>query len=1018
MRMSNENRSVGVKLGGRLLLGCAVAALSTSAAFAQVTAPIGEPPTVPPEAAAPEPAQQGKDIIVTGSRIGRRDYQSDSPISTISGSALATTGQPSLDKAIGELPQFAAAQGAAEVGDVQGGIGFAGGQANADLRGLGANRSLILLDGRRLMPSAPDGSIDLNTIPSLLIENVEVITGGASATYGSDAVAGVVNFKLRHNFSGLELSSQLGGATQGDGRTSQFGALLGGNFADDRGNAVVAFEYSDREAVTGASRPFFRNIRQLNRPPEGEILSGNFGSSGAPAIAAVNTVLARYPGTTPIAGAGAYRGGIGVNTDQSVFTTLATPNCVQNYRGLGSIPGLNISANCTQVQVALGNYFDVQVPLKKYNAFAGASYNLTSDITAYAQFNFLETTSRDTTGPGSTKASGSIILNVPQNSPFVTGNADLQTILGSITPTPTGPLKVTKLLSAFGSRVETFKYDVWQAVAGLKGTIPGTHLTFDVYGSLGHSQFDNVGYGDVSLSRLNKILNGTADGAGCTGYAYNALGNGRVSAACLAYAGRTIQNTNTQTQQVIEGTISGSVFALPAGDLKFAVGADYRKDDFNYQPDNALIIGDSIPYDSITAASGQQSVKEAFGELLVPILKDRSFTKDLTLDLGYRYSKYDRFAGKSTYKADVSWAPIEEIRFRGGYSIAFRAPSLLDLLGPTTVGQINIGPLPSAGDPCAFTSSLRTGANGSKVAALCVAQGVPSNQIATYTYGSVSAGGTSGANVLLTPENAKTWSAGVVLDPRLSSPLFSRLQLSIDYYNISLTDAIGTLNATDLLPRCFNADGFSNPTYSLNNAYCGRVTRDPATGTIVNIGAGKFNFATYKVDGVDTQLSWRIGLDAFGASSDAGAIEINSIVSYTRGYRVAGLFGSPTLNYAGSAGFGGVGGGISHPKWKANTSLTYVNDFFSITGRWRYIDKMIHSDVVANATATTPGVPAYSYFDLNATFNVQKRFSFGLGVNNLTDKAPPFISAAPLTTDAATYDVIGRRWFVTTKVKF
>ena len=958
------------------------------------------------------------DIIVTGSRIGRRDYQSNSPISTIGGAALATSGQPSLDKAIGELPQFSAAQGAAEVGDVQGGIGFSGGQSNGDLRGLGANRSLTLLDGRRLMPSAPDGSIDLNTIPTLLIENVEVITGGASATYGSDAIAGVVNFKLRHNFSGLEISTQLGGATEGDGRTGQVGAIIGGNFGDKRGNAVFAFEYSDRAAVTGANRPFFRDIRQLNRPPEGEILAGNFGSSGAPTIAAVNAVLAGYPGTTPIAGTGAYRGAIGVNSDQSIFTTLATPNCVQNYRGLGAIPGLNISSNCTQVQVALGNYFDVQVPLKKYNAYAGVSYELSDEITAYFQFNYLESTARDTTGPGSTKASGRIILNVPQNSPFVTGNPRLQAILSSIAPAPTGPLKITKLLTAFGNRVETFKYDVWQAVGGLKGKIPGTELSYDIYASLGRSQFTNTGFGDVSLSRVNKILDGTADGAGCTGFAWNALGNNAISAACLAYAGRTIHNTNTHNQTVIEGTISGALFTLPAGDLKFAVGADYRHNQFDYEPDNALIIADSIPYDAISAASGEQNVKEAFGELFVPLFKDQPFAKDLSLDLGYRYSKYDNFSGKSTWKADLSWAPIEQLRFRGGYSIAFRAPSLLDLSGPTTIGQVNIGPLPSAGDPCATTSSLRTGANGLKVAALCVAQGVPSSAISTYTYGSVSAGGTSGANALLTPENAKTWSVGAVLDPRFSGPLFSRLQLSVDYYNISVTDAIGTLSATDILPRCFNSDGASNPTYSLTNAYCARITRDPATGTIVNIGAGKFNFATYKVDGIDTQLAWRIGLDAFGAPPEAGSFEINSVVSYTKGYKVAGLFGSPTLNYAGSAGFGGVGGGISHPKWKANTSLTYVNDKFSITGRWRYIDKMVHSDVVANAAATTPGIPAYSYFDVNIAFNVAKRFMFGLGVNNLTDKTPPFISAASLTTDAATYDVIGRRWYVSGKVKF
>ncbi|MEO7246884.1 MAG: TonB-dependent receptor, partial [Novosphingobium sp.] len=640
---------------------------------------------------------EAPEIVVTGSLISRQDYKANSPISTISSESIATTGQPSLDRAIGELPQFAGAQGAAEVGDAQGKLGFSGGQSYGDLRGIGPNRSLVLLDGRRLMPSSPDGAIDLNTIPTALIENVEVITGGASATYGSDAIAGVVNFKLKRKFSGLELSAQHGGTTRGDGATNQISALVGGNFADGRGNAVLAFEYSDRAEVKGSSRPFFQNIRQLNRPPEGEVLFGNFGSSGAPTIAAVNTVLAGYPGTTPIAGTGAYTGAIGVNTNGTIFTTLAGANCVQNYKGLGTIPGANISSNCTTVQVALGNYFDVQVPLKKYNAFGRVTYDLDDNLAVYAQFGFTETSAEDTTAPGSTKGSGRLIFNVPQNSPFVTGNAGLQTILSSITPAPTGPLKVTKLLTAFGNRVATYKYDVWQALGGLKGKVPGTSLDFNVYASFGRSLAITTGYGDASLSAVNSILNGTATAAGCTGYAWNALGNNPLSAGCLAYAGRTLHNTNIQTQKMVEATIQGKLFSLPAGPVKFALGADHRVVDFDFQPDSALISGDTIPYDAVTAASGKQTVSEAFGELLVPLLADQPFAQELSLDLGYRYSKYDKFAGAHTWKADLSWAPIDAVRFRGGYSVAIRAPSLLDLFGPKTVGQFNIGPTPNAG---------------------------------------------------------------------------------------------------------------------------------------------------------------------------------------------------------------------------------------------------------------------------------------------------------------------------------
>jgi outer membrane receptor protein involved in Fe transport len=960
--------------------------------------------------------EQLAEIVVTGSLITRRDFQSNSPISTISSSAIEAAGQPSLDRAIGELPQFAASQGASEVGDAQGSIGFAGGQAYSDLRGLGPNRSLVLLDGRRLMSSSPDGSIDLNTIPTALIENVEVITGGASAAYGSDAVAGVVNFKLRRNFSGFEITAQHGATSRGDGQTNTISALMGGAFADQRGHALLAIEYSDRATVAGSDRPFFAGIRQLARPPDGIIAAGNYGG-GAPTIAAVNSVLASYPGTTPIAGTGSYTGAIGVNTDGTIFTDLAGTNCVQNYRGLGAVKGLNISANCRQVQVALGQYFAVLVPLTKHSAFASINYELSDHVTAYSDFNFLESTAIDQTGPGSSKAS--VPLLVPQNSPFVTGNAGLQQILSSITPSPTGNIIVTKLLNALGNRVEQFKYDVWQGLFGLKGGIPGSELKWDVYSSYGHSLFNNYNYGDASLSAITTVLNGTANftgaGGACKGYAWNPFGNNPLSPGCLQYVGRTSHNVNDQSQSIFQGTLQGPLFHLPAGDLSFAVGADHRKTSFSYLPDSLLVTNDSLPYGSINAAAGQQSVSEVFGELLVPVLKDRALAKDLSLDLGYRHSSYDRSGGAGTYKGDVSWKPFNALRVRGGYSVAIRAPSLGDLYGPTSVGQLSIGTGPNAGDPCAVGSVYRTGANAAQVQALCIAQGIPAALYPTYTYGVASVSGSDGSNPNLTPERAKTYSFGFVFTPQLGGAESGDLQLSVDYYHIKITDAIGSLLLTDILPRCFNSDGASNSGYSVANAYCQRIARDPLTGVILLGQQGLFNFATYTVAGIDTQLNWRFGLDKLGMPAAAGHIEVTTMASYLKDYTVAGLLGSPTLNYAGSVGFGGVGGDISHPHWKINNVLTYVKDPLSVSLVWRYIGNMIHSDQVASPASTTAGVPSYSYLDLNAHYEINKRFTVGIGVTNLTDKTPPFVSAAPLTTDAATYDVIGRTWFASIK---
>lgn len=995
------------------LLAASITAAFPSAAAAQEQAA--------DETAAEEAANDDQaDIVVTGSLIARRDSISSSPISTVGADMLAQTASPSLDRVIGQLPQFSGAQGAAEVGDTQGTIGFAGGQSYSDLRGLGPNRSLVLLDGRRLMSSAPDGAIDLNTIPSSLIGSVEVITGGASATYGSDAVAGVVNFRLRTNLDGLELSAKTGITSRGDGETLSLSAAFGSDFADDRGSFIFAFEYADRNTVAGRDRPFFANIRQLARPPEGIIAAGNYGG-GAPTIASVNAILAQYPGTTPIAGTGLYNGALGVNGDGTIFTTLAGSNCVQNYRGLnGGTLGLNISPNCRQVQVALGQYFGVQVPLTRYNAFARATYDISDSITAYGQFNYLNSRATTQTGPASSKPS--VPLLVPRNSPFVTGNAALQQILGSITAAPTGNIIVTKLINDLGNRVEPFEYDVWQALFGVEGDISDTDLRWNVYGSYGKSRYVNDMFGEGSLAAVTTVLNGTANFRGssgtCIGYAWNPFGLTPMSAGCLEYVGRVNHSTNNQSQTVVEATVQGPIFTLPAGDFSFALGADYRETSFDYIPDSTLRTNDSIAYGLVTPASGTQKVREVFVEFLVPILEDTPFFQDLTADFGYRYSDYSQFGGQHTYKADLIWRPVEPIMLRGGYSVAIRAPSLGNLFGPTSVAQLPIGTGPNAGDPCAVGSVYRTGANASQAQALCLAQGVPTALYPTYTYGISTVPGQDGSNPNLTPERATTYSFGTVLTPRFNSGIFERVQLSVDYYHIRIKDAIGSLLLSDILPRCFNSDGVSNPSYSVNNPFCDRIARDPLTGQISLGRQGLFNFATYTVSGIDTQFNWRFGLEALGLSENAGSLELNTTASYLMDYTVAGLLGSPTLNYAGSAGFGGVGGGISHPEWKVNTSLTYTVGGFDATLVWRHISSQVHADRLTNSTSTTPSISAYNYLDFNAQYEIDERFSLGAGVTNLTDREPPFISASPLTTDAATYDVVGRTFYATLKAKF
>ena len=947
-------------------------------------------------------------IVITGSRIARRDYEAESPISTVSSATIEAAGQPSLDRAIGQIPQFEAAQGAAEVGDVQGGIGFGGGASYSDLRGVGRNRSLVLMDGRRLMPSTPDGSIDLNTIPMSLLESVEVITGGASAAYGSDAIAGVANFKLKKNFSGGEIDIQHGASTHGDAGTTHVSGIIGGKLDDGRGHAMLAFEFAQRDEVMGSQRSFFTqpSVRFLGRPPEGIIYNGGFGTgSTAPSIAAVNSVLAGYSGTTPYPGAGPYNGAIGVNTDGSIFTSVVPGSlgCAQNYKGVGSVVGARISPSCTQAGVVLGNYFAVQVPLTKYNAFANADYQLNDHVTAYGQFNFSHSSALDATSPGSTKTNNSIELYIPVSNPYVQSNPALLSLINSAyggTAPAGAQVGYSKLMFGWGNRVQTFDYDVWQALAGLKGDIPGTHLTFDVYASYGRSAYASQASGDISLSAINNVL--ANEGAG--GCNYNPFGLQQVSKACLAYAGRTENTTDLLTAKNVEATVQGPLFVMPAGDASFALGVDYRQSEFAYQPDAMFITGDSLAYGTSTPSAGAQDAKELFGELLMPMLKDRAFAKEMSVDLGYRYSKYDIFSGKSTWKADTLWNVNDTVRFRGGYSLAFRAPSLADLYAGKSVGQLSL----NGGDPCDVLSSYRTGTNATQVQALCAAQAAAAGS-KTYSFGgaNVTVPVQTGGNSLLKPETAKSWSIGTVLTPA------EGLNISVDYYSMTISGAISSLSSGQILANCYGAA--ANPSFSAGNPYCERVARDSSTGQISLLTSGLFNYNEFKLAGIDTQVDYHFDLERLGLSPGAGTMTVGSVIAYLQKYSVTASDGSAATNYAGAISdtFVTADGEnlYSHPRWKANSYLSYSHLPFAATLRWRLIGSM------QNLDDPQQPVPSVSYFDADFHYAVSNRVTVSAGINNLANKEPPYIGTLELRTDAATYDVIGRTWYVSAKMK-
>ncbi|WP_176943543.1 TonB-dependent receptor domain-containing protein [Sphingomonas sp. YR710] len=961
-----------------------------AAAFSQVVSPTpaaqGQPETSSPDAAQ---SSASSDIVVTGSRISRRDYSSASPISTVSLEAIKSTGEVTLEKSLMTLPQFGIGENSTQTG-----FGSTG-QATLNLRGLGAFRNLVLLDGRRMQPSNVQQAVDINTIPKSLIESVEVITGGASAVYGSDAIAGVVNFRTRKNFQGLMLDGQSNITGHGDGKVVDVAGTLGSNFADGRGNAVISMSYSKRNPVGFQSRAFYRENRGGTdlRIPTGAYTVG----SNAPSQAAINALFSSYG---VAAGSVSRNAALSFNADGTLFSAS---NGVFNYKG--SQGGLLFNTG-TQVN-NLNVYLTLQAPLERYTAFGRTTYELTPDITAFGQFQYANYSTQVVVESGNTA------LSIPVTNPFIP--AALSTLLAS-RANPTANLTLQKRFLEAGPRLTNRDFEVVQLVGGLQGKLTGIDGSWEVYGSHGSTSIDENQPGSVLISSLKALLNAADGGKSICAGGYNPFGVTTLSSACQSYLVASPYRKTTLKQDVIEANIQGGLLTLPGGQLRFAAGADYRRNSYATNVDRILQQADVVGVLFTSDSSGSTSVKEIYGELLVPIMKDMPFVHSLDLDLGYRYSDYNLSGGVHTYKADVTWAPVPMLLFRGGYARAVRAPSVGELFVPNNGAIPNIGEASNGlGDPCTLGSPARFGSNASAVRSLCIAQGVPAAVVDTFVNTQNETNATNSGNLALKPETADTFTAGVVISPKLEAPWFSRLNFTVDYYNIKVTNAIGVVAAGQSLASCFNYNG-SNPTYSSTNFFCKNVTRD-ADGRLLNVFQPTLNLGAYKTAGVDFQLDWSIALDAIGLSPSS-YLDLNSSVSWLDKFDVQTAAGGVFAHYAGTVGSTANGQPGSLPKWKAATSLSYRNEAATLGLRWRYLGAMQSASRATNPASTTPGQSPYNLFDLYASINVLKDYAFRFGVNNLFDRDPPRLGGQFGVTEASTYDVLGRTFYVGVNVKF
>lgn len=988
----------------RLLVGICLSALGTSVA-AQEVGP------------AQETTVEGEEILVTGSRILRRDYTTESPIVTIDQKFVQDTGPSTIENALNALPQFQATLNSQSGTTNTYGGSVNGARSSANLRGLGPSRTLLLFDGRRLQPSDVQGTIDLNTISPALLSNVEVITGGASAVYGSDAVAGVVNFRFNNRFRGLELQADSGITQENDGATLNVSLTYGTGFSDDRGRLFLSGSYLYRDTADRADRSFFDQVTGTPTPTTGlYILDGanRFGAGSAASVAAYrNLFLNVYRTAVPSAASS-----LALNADGTLVGSTGAVNLRPS-----PISGYQRTSSNSLTQILPGEV-TLQAPIDRYTGFLRGEFDLTENATLYAQ-GMYTTYSVDVTSPyGVQQTIVAPVIRIRADNPFINLYPDLRTALNS-RPNPNGSLIYYFDASRISPLRARQEYDVGQGLIGIKGELGGA-FNYDLYASYGETHEKDLVFGSISRSRLDRVLNGVGanglpdGGTGVCAGGYNPFGFVPVSQACTDYLTVEPINRFEFTQTVVQGNVTGDLFALPGGTAAFAVGAEYRRNSYRADIDplftslptstpGVFTVPDAAGTLGTASARGSIEVREVYAELALPLLKDVAFFQNLDLSLAYRYSDYSTIGGAHTYRATGNWSPIDGATIRGGYSRAIRAPSLGDLFTPISGATGVIGlPVSGAGDPCDATGAARNGriagVDPARLAVLCVATGVPQAIIGSYTFtSSVTAAQRSG-NLNLKEETADSYTAGLVLQPDFVRPFLRNLSLSVDYYNIKLKDAIGLVTSSIALNQCANFGGL-NPNYDASNFYCSLISRD-ASGLPLLIQEPLYNLGAYKTSGIDIQANAAIGVGSLGTLS------LDTSITYVIEYAIQNLAGEPFKDYAGTIGNSQIDASSStHPEWKHVTSASLSGDWGGLTLRWRYIGEQENSANVGVPNGTALGVPAVSYFDLIGRLRANDDFELRAGITNLGNKQPPQFGA-PSNTATSAYDVIGRRFFI------
>ncbi|MEA1941872.1 MAG: TonB-dependent receptor [Pseudomonadota bacterium] len=913
--------------------------------------------------AAPAMAQEGAAdddvVVITGSRIQRTDTVAPSPITSVDEELFELNNVVNTEDLLNTLPQLIPAFDATSNNP-------GNGTATVSLRGLGTTRTLVLVDGQRFVGSGAAQVVDLNNIPAAMVERVDVVTGGASAVYGSDAVAGVVNFILRDDFEGVEVStSHEFSLEEGDAAITDVSVTVGGNFDNGRGNAVLSFGYTNREAVFQGSRPFSEQAWWSNGPGSTTYYPG--GSSNIP------TTRIR-----PAAGSA-----FDVTSDASGNPVAWTP---YNY--------------------APTNY--LQLPQERHMISGFATYEVNDHIEMYARGIYSNNVVDSQLAPTPT---GTLGMTINLDNPFLSTN--MRNLIASDPNSNNGDgtadIRINRRMQEIGTRNSLRDTNTFQGVFGLRGDI-NDNWSYDVFYNYSRSSVSQILSGNISVSAFQEALlcdgGPTALASGCTAPALDIFnGENTVSPAAVDHISRTGAQIDVVEATQAVASISGELesMASPMANIAPAVvlGVEYRENSASIRPDSVL--GPDVRgFNQSLPIEGAFDVYEFFTEVDVPLITDRPGIESLNFTGAFRMSDYSTIGNAQTYAAGLGWEPVEGLRFRTQYNRAVRAPNVSDLFAPATNG------FPGAQDPC--SSGLGSFDSG-VIVANCTATGVPAAAVGTPFQSNAQIEALFGGNQNVEEEVADTVTVGAVWQPNF----INGFTLQLDYYKIEIEDAIATPSLQNLLDECYRQDIQASCDF-----FAG--ARNPSTGEMANPFMPELfssNLAVFEAEGVDLRVDYMWDAEQMGLSPDLGSFGLNYYSTFTIGN---GYQTSEVAGFVACEGLFGGQCGEPTPEYKHVVQGSWYWGNLTTSVRWRHVGGVdIEPSYAGFVSERESSIDAFNYLDVTFGYDVTETARISVGIQNVTDEQPPELtstSSEQANTWPATYDPFGRRLFLGANLRF